>query len=88
MQMPRLSRVAVVGVGVAGAAAFISMFEGAQTSKATSTPGTAAIDNRHSAAGGSGDHTPAAATKLGSEENREGGMQKDKGEFASRLGVW
>jgi len=79
--MPRLSRLAVVGCAVAGGIAFITMFEEAQTTKATSTPGTAAIDNRHSSAGGAGDHTPGAATKLGSEENREGGMQKDKGKF-------
>lgn len=84
--MPRLSRVAIIAGAAAGAVAFVTMFESAQTSKSTATPMTQSMDNRFSSAGGAGDHTGATATKLGSEENRElGGGVKDKGAF---LGPW
>lgn len=53
------------------------------------TPGMQNIENRHSAAGGGHNHTPAGGSKMGSESDAEGKQVGEKGEFVfSCFGVW
>lgn len=43
------------------------------------TPGMQNIENRHSSAGGSGTHTPAAASPMGRADLKEGKQDTQKG---------
>lgn len=52
------------------------------------TPGMQNIENRHSAAGGGHNHTPAGGSKMGSESDIEGKQLGEKGESIILVQVW